>query len=511
MMKEYTTDAALLNWDFFKSYPEELGLNERLFHLPEKVIQFGTGILLRGLVDYLIDKANKNNCFNGRVVIVKSTGNSVDEFTAQNNLYTLLEKGRRNGEEVEQRTIVACVSRVIPAHEQWQKIIQCAAEPSIEIVVSNTTEAGLVFDQENINDEAPKSFPAKLTAYLWHRFKAFNGDEQKGMVILPTELLSNNGNLLKQFVLQHATNNKLPVEFSNWINNSNYFCNTLVDRIVPGRSEKNDLINWNENIQYTDHIHATVEPYLLWAIEGNDYIKQKLSFIQTDKRAVVDESIERYKELKLRILNGSNTTVAATAYLAGLNTVYDSVMDEVFRPFTEQLMNLEIIPTIIDNYPSAPDFARQVIDRFENSFIRYPLLNITMQGSSKMNSRNTATIIRYFKKFDKYPPLMSIGLSSFFLFYMPAGKGNNIYYGMRNNEKYSYRDEHSVFLCSTLVGTDWNSIEAAERAISAILNNDKIFSPELASLPGIVEMIANLCRELNNNGIKKTIELYLSS
>ncbi|MEO6456153.1 MAG: tagaturonate reductase [Ginsengibacter sp.] len=508
-MMENTTAKGLLNWELIKNSPGKFGLKEDLNNLPEKVIQFGTGILLRGLVDYLIDKANKKNCFNGRIVVVKSTGNSVDEFTGQNNLYTILEKGLYNGKADEQKSLITCISRVVPAQQKWADILQCAADPSIEIAVSNTTEAGLVFEPEGLTNQAPKSFPAKLTAYLWHRYKAFNGDVEKGMIILPTELVSNNGELLKQFVLKHAEDNKLPVEFTKWITNDNYFCNTLVDRIVPGKSEKNDQINWSDNISYTDHLHTTVEPYLLWAIQGNDRVKQKLSFIQTDQRAVVAESIESFKELKIRILNGSNTSVVAPAYLAGLNTVYDTVIDTLFTPFTQQLIDQEIVPTLIENYPGAPGFAKEVMDRFGNPFIRYPLLNVALQCSSKMNSRNAATIIRYHKIFDKYPPLMCIGLASMFLFYTPGGRDEANYYGMRNDEKYFYRDEHTIFICDALDGIDWRNTSYAETSVSTIINNDKIFSPELAALPGISEMIAKFCKQLLNEGIRKTIEQYI--
>jgi tagaturonate reductase len=502
-------DIEVLNWELIERYPGEFEVKKDLINLPEKVIQFGTGMLLRALVDYLIDKANKSNSFNGRVVIIKSTGNSTEEFSKQSNLYTVIEKGNLGSKPFEQKNIIACISRVLPAQLRWKDILQCAADPHIEIAVSNTTEAGLVFEEEMLSEEAPKSFPAKLTAYLFQRYKIFNGDKEKGMIILPTELVSNNGQLLKQFILKHAANNNLPKEFTDWINGNNYFCNTLVDRIVPGKSEKDDVINWNDTLKFRDHLHTTAEPYLLWAIEGNDTVKKKVSFIEADNRAVVTESIEGFKEQKLRILNGSNTAVVAPAYLAGLNTVHETVTDKLFATFTRQVIQREILPTIIEQYPTVEAFSKEVMDRFANPFVQYPLLNIALQCSSKMNSRNAATIIRYHKEFNRYPPLMSLGFACFFLFYTPAGKENDTYYGKRNNERYLYRDEHTAFLCSKLESVDWNDITSGERAVSAILNNDKIFSAELASLPGIAKMIAELCNRLLNEGIGKTIELNL--
>lgn len=508
-MTEDVKGIPLLNREFAGRHAGEFSINSTFFDLPEKVIQFGTGRLLRGLVDYLIDKANKKDRFNGRVVVVKSTGNDVDEFTAQDNLFTILEKGLNKGKSFEEKNIVTCVSRVLPAQQQWQLILECAADAAIEIIVSNTTEAGLVFREERVDNEVPNSFPAKLTAYLWQRYKAFNGDKEKGVIILPTELISKNGDMLKQFVLQHASGNDLPRDFSEWISKNNYFCNTLVDRIVPGKSEKNDVIHWNDDIRYADHLHTTVEPYLLWAIEGNEIVKQKLSFIEADTHAIVTGNIEGFKEQKLRILNGSNSAVVAPAYLAGLTTTYDTIADELFAAFTQQMIYAEILPTIMENCPTAPAFAKEVVDRFANPFIRYPLLNVALQYSGKMNNRNTDTIIRYYKKFNTYPPLMSVGLAAFFLFYTPAGKENDTYFGMRNGEKYIYRDENTTFLCSTLEEMDWSNLSAAEKSISTVIDNADIFSPELASLPGIVKLTASLCCELHEEGIRTIIEKYL--
>lgn len=496
----------LLNKDTVTGNLEAFGLNEELLHLPEKVLQFGTGVLLRGLVDYLVDKANKKNIFNGTVVVVKSTGNSVSEFTDQDNLYTVIEKGVVQGQTMEQKNLITCISRVLPAQESWSEILQCAEDPAIEIVVSNTTEAGLVYMEEQLGDQAPASFPAKLTAYLWRRFTAFDGNSDKGLVILPTELVSNNGNLLKQFVLQQAANNNLPEAFSKWIDTANHFCNTLVDRIVPGKSEKDDLVNWNDDsINFTDHLHTTAEPFLLWAIEGGTDVREKLSFADADDRVVVAENIDGFKEQKLRILNGSNTIVVAPGFLAGCNTTADTVTDELFAAFTRRVIDNEIIPTIIESCPNASAFASQVLDRFSNPFVQYPLLNVALQCSGKMNSRNGATIVRYYRQFNQFPPLMSIGFAAFFLFYTPASIDDSGYCGLRDEQPYRYRDEHTQFLCSTLHGLNWNDTYTASKAVATILENEDIFSADLASLPGLADMLAEVCSRLENDGIRETI------
>ena len=212
-MTETPAYTNLLSLELLKNNSSKFGLKDDYLQLPEKVIQFGTGILLRGLVDYLIDKGNQKDVFGGSVVIIKSTGNDVDEFSAQNNLYTVVEKGVTNGRAYEQKNVVTCISRVLTAERQWRTILECASSPNVEIVVSNTTEAGLVFQQERLTGEPPKSFPAKLTAYLSERYKTFNGNPEKGIIILPTELVSNNGEVLKQFVLQQCVKQRLRQRF----------------------------------------------------------------------------------------------------------------------------------------------------------------------------------------------------------------------------------------------------------------------------------------------------------
>ncbi len=499
--------APLLNRDLAEAHQGSFNLNK---HFPEKVIQFGTGVLLRGLTDYLIEKANRQQYFGGSVVVVKSTGVDVSEFTQQDNLYTVLDKGVKQGHVIAEKHLITCINRVLVATTEWETILQCAANPDIEIAISNTTEAGLVYVQERLTNAAPVSFPAKLTAYLWHRYQTFGGDLTKGIIILPTELVSDNGHLLKQFVLRHAEHNQLPTAFMEWIEAGNYFCNTLVDRIVPGKSEKDDLVVWNEEITYYDHLHLTAEPFLLWAIEGGTLIKEKLSFAAADNRVVIAESIAGFKEQKLRILNGSNTAVVSPAYLAGCDTVYETTQDPLFARFTVDLIEKEIIPTIIDQCPGAPDFASQVLDRFGNPFVQYKLLNIALQSSSKMNSRNAATIIRYYTLYQTYPPLMLTGLAAFFLFYTPAGKDGDSFYGERDGVRYDYRDEHAEFLCKTLQGNNWADLAGAESAISTILNNHEIFSPALPALPGITARVAELCLELKQARIRATLEKYLA-
>jgi tagaturonate reductase len=278
---------------------------EALFNLPEKVLQFGTGVLLRGLPDYFIDKANKQGIFNGRIVVVKSTDSDSTAFDKQDGLYTICVRGIDNGKTVEENIVNASISRVLSAKTEWNKILTCAHNPEMKIVVSNTTEVGIQLVQDDITDEPPVSFPGKLLAFLYERFKVFKGNAESGMLIVPTELITDNGSKLESIVLELAHRNNLDFKFIEWLENHNTFCNSLVDRIVPGKPDAEDTQKIEKALGYGDELLTMSEVFCLWAIEGNEKVKDVLSFYQVDEGVVIAPDITLFKELKLRLLNGT--------------------------------------------------------------------------------------------------------------------------------------------------------------------------------------------------------------
>ena len=318
--------------------------SDALFSLPEKVLQFGTGVLLRGLPDYFIDKANRAGIFNGRIVVVKSTGaDSADAFEKQDGLYTLCIRGIEGGKNVEENIICASISRVLSAKEQWDKILQCARNPELQIIISNTTEVGIQLVPESIFQSPPASFPAKLLAFLYERFKKFSGNGARKMVVLPTELLTDNGAKLKGIVTELATFNKLENGFMDWLHQSVTFCNTLVDCIVPGKPEPVLHQQLENELGYEDELLAISEVYRLWAIEGSNEIKPLLSFAQTDSRVIITPDITKYKELKLRLLNGTHTLSCGLAHLSGIGTVREAMENRSFSSFITNLMLHETV------------------------------------------------------------------------------------------------------------------------------------------------------------------------
>jgi tagaturonate reductase len=394
---------------------------DTLFALPEKVLQFGTGVLLRGLPDYFIDKANKQGLFNGRIVVVKSTDQGgTDAYAAQDGLYTLLEKGIENGLPVERTTINASISRVVSAKTEWQAVLDCAANPAIQIIISNTTEVGITLLPSDANSLLPESFPGKLLHFLMERYRVFNGSMESGLVVIPTELISDNGIKLKEIVIELAKLKGLDEAFINWVNTANDFCSSLVDCIVPGKLPASEQVQFEQKVGYQDSLAIMSEPYRLWAIEtANEKTAAILSFAVADGRVILAPSINKYKEIKLRLLNATHSLCCGVAILSEFLTVRDALNDKTFKDFLSSMLLDEIVPLVADGditMEEARSFALQVVDRFSNQSIEHLWVNIAVQYTAKMQMRVVPLVDKYVKQHGKAPTLMSFGFAAFLLF-----------------------------------------------------------------------------------------------
>lgn len=470
---------------------------EQIFDLPEKVLQFGTGVLLRGLPDYFIDKANRNKIFNGRVVVVKSTDTgSVTDFDKQDGLYTVYSKGIENGTEVNEQVICSAISRVLSASTEWAAILEVARDPHLQVVISNTTEVGIKLVKEDVRKHPPVSFPGKLLAVLYERYKAFNGSADTGLVIIPTELIVDNGKKLEAIVLELAHLNKLEPEFLDWLESSNSFCNSLVDRIVPGRPDKALSDELEAKNGYTDNLSIMAETYSLWAIEGDEKIASVLSFAQADKGVVITPDIELFRELKLRLLNGTHTLSCAVAYLSGFKTVKDAMDDEQFTKFITRLMLDEIMPAIpyqIDE-AVATDFANKVLDRFRNPNIRHEWLSISMQYSTKIKMRVIPLLLNHYKQSNSVPECMALGFAAFMRFMQIKGGTQGQYTGTANNVVYKVTDTQAEYFSRVWENADINMV------IQNVLKNKDLWDADLSVLPGFKDAVIEQFNRINANG-----------
>lgn len=460
--------------------------DDKVFELPEKVLQFGTGVLLRGLPDYFIDKANRQGIFNGRVVVIKSTDTgSTADFDKQDSLYTIYSKGIENSKEVSEQVVCSSISRVLTAAKDWAAILEVAKSPDLQVIISNTTEVGIQLVKEDVRKQPPASYPGKLLAILYERYKAFNGSADSGLIIIPTELIVNNGKKLEAIVLELAHLNKLEPAFMDWLESNNSFCSSLVDRIVPGKPEKSLAEELTNKRGYTDDLNIMSETYSLWAIEGDEKVKEVLSFSQVDQGVVITPDIGLFRELKLRLLNGSHTLSCAVAFLSGFNTVKEAMDNDGFVQFISELAFKEIIPSIpytID-HEVATDFANKVLDRFRNPHIRHEWISISMQYSAKLKLRVIPLLLNYYKKHNTVPPSMALGFAAFIRFMKVTQQPDGSYAGSASNKTYTVNDSQASYF-SKVWETGNNSV-----VVENILKNKDLWDTDLTTLQGFKEAV----------------------
>lgn len=474
-----------------------------LFDLPEKVLQFGTGVLLRGLPDYFIDKANKQGIFNGRVVVVKSTDTgSADAFDEQDGLYTLHIKGIEDGKNIDERVICSAISRVVSAANNWGEVLKVAQSPDLQIVISNTTEVGIQLVQDDIKQHPPVSFPGKLLAVLYERYQAFNGDAGKGLIIIPTELIVNNGKKLESIVLELAHLNKLEPAFMDWLENHNTFCDSLVDRIVPGKPGAEQFATLEQESGYHDDLRIVSEVYALWAIEGDEKVKSVLTFAQAHTGVVIEPDIEIFRELKLRLLNGTHTLSCAAAFLSGFKTVKQAMDDTAFSNFVTNLMLKEIAPAIpydVDG-TAAEAFAYKVLDRFRNPHIEHQWISISAQYSSKLRLRVVPLLLNHYKKLTTVPENMALGFATFIRFMKVQADANGKYNGEFASIIYPVTDSQASIFESA-----WKKGDPAQ-VVDTILKDTTLWDTDLTRLPGFAEAVLGYLQQIEETGVLNIIE-----
>jgi tagaturonate reductase len=383
---------------------------------PVRAVQFGTGAFLRGFVDAFLDTAREAGCFDGRVVAIGSTGSGRDRaLNDQDGLYTLVVQGISDGEQRQEQRVIASIERAVASSTDWTAVLEYARSPHLDLIFSNTTEVGITLDEgDDPSFDPPRSFPGKLTRFLLERGRAFDFAPGRGVVVLPCELIENNGDRLRAIVLALAERWNVESEFTRWIRASVPFCNTLVDRIVPGTPSGVALDRVRERLGYDDGMITVCEPYRLFAIQGDDALRARLGFAAADEGVIVEPDIGRYRLLKVRLLNGTHTIMVPLALLCGFRTVADAVTDDGVGAFTRRVMLEEIAPGV--DTPDAERYARTVIDRFANPFIDHDLWDITLYATAKMRVRVVPSILAHAAREGGAPRLLALGFAAYLLF-----------------------------------------------------------------------------------------------
>ncbi len=478
---------------------------QELLQLPEKVLQFGTGILLRGLPDYFIDKANRRGIFNGRIVVVKSTSKGdTSAFEEQNGLYTLCIRGLGNGKKIEENMINSSISRVLNASTDWRQILDCAHDPNFQIVISNTTEVGIkLVEGDGITNDPPISYPGKLLAFLYERFKAFKGRKESGLVIIPTELIPDNGKKLESILMELAKLNRLEQPFMEWLAHDNHFCDSLVDRIVTGTPSQQVKDEIENQLGYEDDLLTVCEVYRLWAIEGGEPVKKVLSFAGADEGMIIAPDIALYRELKLRLLNATHIMSCGIAFLADIKLVREAMQDEFMSSYISSLMKEEIgraIPYEIDPDVVA-DYSDRVLDRFRNPHINHLWQNITLNYSGKIRLRCVPVLHTFYEKYHKSPGFIALGFAAYIYFMKPAKQDGKQFYGERDGAYYLIEDEQAGKF-----NTLWQTRPAMD-VVHEVLKDVDLWGKDLTNLPGFQNSVSENLKNIMSKGMEHTLKV----
>ncbi len=468
---------------------------------PERVLQFGEGNFLRGFVDYFFDLLNERQNFCGKVAAVQPIAAGLaGSINEQQGLYQLYLRGFENSGRKNERRLISSIGRAINPYEDFDALLATAHNPDMRFIVSNTTEAGIVFDEScGFSDRPQKSFPAKLTRLLYERYTAF--PSAKGYVILSCELIDDNGTELEKCVLKHAEQWGMAPEFIRWIEEENIFCNTLVDRIVTGypREEAEEM---NRENGYEDTLLDTAELFGLWVIEGPQSLKEELPFEAAGLPVIFTDDQTPYKRRKVRILNGAHTSMVTAAYLYGKDIVRDCMEDSVLSEFIRQTIFEEIIPTLTLPQSELESFANSVLERFHNPFIDHRLLDICLNSVSKWKARVLPTMTDYYKKYDRLPSRIVFSFAALMAFYCSTDLREDHLVGRRGSEEYAIKDSIEVL---QFFAANYGRLSTGE-LVEQFAGAGGFFGEDLTAYPGFAKTVASLLDEILEKGMKKVLD-----
>ena len=480
-----------------------------LKNAPERVLQFGEGNFLRAFADYWFDMANEKAGWNGKCVLVQPIAQGLTQLiNRQEGLYTLYLRGRQNGEEVDAKRVISSVSRSLNPYEKqdYDAMMDVAAGEALEYIVSNTTEAGIVYDPScRLEDCPPASFPAKLTQVLLHRWRA----GRPGVVVLSCELIDNNGKELLRCVNQYIKQWGLEAGFARWVNGDCTVSATRGDRIVPGRiRDAAEAARLEDENGYRDALIDVGEVFGVWNIEGPEWLAEKLPFRAAGLNCPVVPDVTPYKKRKVRILNGAHTGFVLGAHLAGYDIVRDCMQDDVILGFMNRMLHEEVIPTLPLDRQNLEAFAAAVQDRFNNPFINHELMSITLNSTSKWRARNMPSLLEYAQTAGKLPPCLAMSFAAYIAFYssdIQALTEQGLVCRRPKGNEYTVSDDRWVleFYYSRRGVSD-------ETLVHDVMTNEKMWGQDLTLGPGFEPAAAENLRRIRTEGARAAFAACLA-
>lgn len=468
---------------------------------PLRILQFGEGNFLRGFVDYMVDIANEKGVFNGGISLIKPIPfGSLAQFPKQQYNYTVSLRGRVNGIPTVSERIVTSIQDAADPYSEYDRYLDYASVETLRFVVSNTTEAGIVFDPEDSPLlTPPRSFPGKLTQFLHTRWSHFHGDRSKGLIMLPVELIDNNGQMLLQCVLRLIDLWQLEDDFRVWVKEACIFASTLVDRIVTGYPRDEAETLWKQ-WGYEDRLIVTGEPFALWVIESERDFSSELPLTDAGLPVIFTRDLRPYKQRKVRILNGAHTSFVLAGYRMGHDLVRECMEDPLVRTFMNDTIFQEIIPTLDLPREELEAFANAVIDRFNNPYVKHALLDISLNSVSKWRTRCLPSLLTYMEKAGNLPLRLAFSLAALMDFYHGTGRTDGALTGQRGQETYLIRDDDNVL---DFFATHAQS--SPSHLTHAFLSQTAFFGQDLTLLPGLVAYVSEALTDIRSLGMRQAM------
>ncbi len=466
---------------------------------PEKVLQFGEGNFLRAFVDYWFDMSNEKAGWNGKCVLVQPIAPGLAKLiNDQEGLYTLYLRGSENGEKVDRKRVISSVSRCLNPYEKadYDAMMEVAVSDELEYIVSNTTEAGIVYDPAcQMADTPAASFPGKLTQVLHTRWKA----GKSGLVVLSCELIDNNGKELLKCVNQYIDQWGLEADFRAYVNEKCTFCSTLVDRIVPGRiRDAAEVAKLEEANGYHDELIDVGEVFGVWNIEGPDWLADQLPFKKAGLNCIVVPDVTPYKKRKVRLLNGSHTGFVLGAYLGGFNIVRDCMFDDAVKGFMNKMLYEEVIPTLPLDKADLENFAAAVQDRFNNPFVDHELMSISLNSTSKWRARNMPSFLEYIDMKGELPKCLTMSFAAYIAFF------SNDIQELNDKGLVCRRPKGDTYTCSddrwVLEFYYAHRNDSVEDLVHAVMTNEQMWGQDLTKVAGFEAATVENLKKIRTEG-----------
>lgn len=478
-------------------------LNKKIHSKPErkiKIMQFGEGNFLRAFVEWILQDLNDKGAISADVVVVQPMPlGRVKDIAAQDGLYTLRLEGIDKGERVKKSEIIDVIGDCVNPFTDYEKFLRYGESEDLQIIISNTTEAGIALDTTDTDfTVCPKSFPGKLLALLKRRYEKFGGAADKGLAIVPCELIDNNGDELYRVLTELAKVNNMDEKFIEWMQTANHFTSTLVDRIVPGYP-KAEIPAIREETGYIDNNVVKGEIFHLWVLKKEPFVQKVLPADSTGLNVIFADDIKPYKQRKVKILNGSHTALVPVAYLCGIDTVGESMADPTIGKYVRDFIFDEVNPTIDLPQDQMTAFANSVIERYQNPFIRHELMSIALNSTTKFKTRLLPTLLDYVRIFGKLPEHLIFSFAAIIEFHK----------GKRGDQDIALKDDPSylAFWHRLWAEFDGDYLAMAKK----VLAWEEAWDMDMNTIhPEIAEKVASRLEDIDKNGMRDAVERFVN-